>query len=100
MNLTENVPQTKGVSLLFELSEMIERQGFFIGQEVFYKSRYYTEKVKISGYTFRVENSQLRLGYLVETVESIRQVLEGTSDFPDEMLVSIDDLFYPSHINP
>lgn len=100
MNLTENAPQVKGVKLLHELSEMVERQGFFIGQEVFYKTKYCTEKVKISGYIFQVENSRLRLGYLVATVRSIKQVLEGTSDAPDEMLVGIDDLACPSHINP
>lgn len=100
MNLTEIAPKIKGSNPLFKLPELIARQGFYIGQEVFCKTGNYLEKVVITGYIFKTATNKTRLGYLVETVASIRQTLEGTSDFPDEMLVGIDDLIYPSHINP
>jgi hypothetical protein len=92
MNLTEIAPKIKGSNLLFELPEIVTRQQLFIGQEVFYKAKYYKEKVKISGYLFVVENNQLQLRYLTQTTESIQQVLEGSSELPDEIIISIDEL--------
>jgi hypothetical protein len=95
MNLTEIAPEIKGSSLLFDLPELIVRQGFCIGQEVIFRTETYDEKVIISGYILVYEGNKLRLRYLVETVASIQQVLEGISDLPDEMLVGIDELICP-----
>ncbi len=97
MNITEIAPRVNGVKSLDELSEMVERQGFYIGQEAFYKTKYSKEKVIVSGYIFGLKDCRLQLSYCVETVESIRQVLEGTSDEPDGMLVGIDELMPITH---
>lgn len=95
MTLSSFATQSKGSNLLFQLVGMIEKQGLYIGQEAFYKTSYHKEEVRISGYLFVIENNQLQLRYLTETTKSIQQVLEGTSDIPDEFLVGIDELICP-----
>jgi len=95
MNLTEIAPKRKGSNLPLELPELIARQGFYIGQEVFHKNSYDKQKVRISGYVFVIdENNQLQLRYLIQTTESIQRVLEGVFDEPDESIISIDHLIY------
>jgi len=95
MTLSSFATQLNGSNLLYQLVELIKKQGFYIGQEAFYKTSYHKEKVRISGYLFVIENNQLQLRYLTEATESIKQVLEGVFDEPDESIIGIDDLICP-----
>jgi hypothetical protein len=95
MNLTEIAPKTNGVKLLHELPKLVVRQGFYIGQEAFYRGKTFKEKVVITGYIFELETDELQLSYCVETIESINRVLSGNAEEPNGYMVGINDLICP-----
>ena len=98
--LVKIVPDLNGFDVLLKLPEMVERQGLYIGQEVFYKSKYYTERVKISGYIFEMKDGQLKLNYCVQTVHSIKMAQEGVYDEPDTLIVTFERLVCSSVHQP
>lgn len=92
MTVAKIARRSRAKNPLIELNELVKKQGYFIGQEIFFKAYKHKERVVVIGYTFELSRGRLELSYSVEDTQSVSRWMRGELEEPSRFIATPDQL--------